>query len=691
MADTSLSAQIEHDYKVSKWSRNTVADGSWLQKYTVERLTNRDIFLANAIDTLNSGTDENLSSLSAAISYVSATHDEYIDYLSATISGTIYDVSALNEKVSSFSSEYRTFYSATNNRFNNIESNASGLQNQIDQLKIATDVINVFGTHDEFTAASASTWQQQVTDNDTIKVLNDNDEYQVYYEWHDPYATQPHTDWTGWSAIGSLDPYYSTNEIDDYFEELSATVSNNYLSAKGAVLTGRNIAITENANYPKITIATKDDVDFNTVSAATAYGSSAKFTNISATNISANLFKSDFGTVDTWQLKFNSATGDKFTTNEANIIQLTANTLYGQSNNSNVDSLIGSAQIGAKASAYITAHSGDFLNSAHSAYGKLTFGTKAYPATSYNYNFTFLAGQGISFTTGNNQVTISAEGTTYSDSTYISTANKTISVKDTLIGSAQSGKRAYNILSGTKISAVGSQFTDTAFGYLSAGFRISAGDNLTISAGANNTIQLNAKPSIDTTFSNIWYEGGAEPLGETGTITGITAKFNNDLDSHNHIVNQSVVFGTSGNEVISGLLIQPADPTEDGNVLTYNSLNNSYTWQPGGTTYTTANENIVINNGLKTIGLASSVSSNDLHLTGTNGVVISLNCNYISGYYAGSTTDFTAKMNWRDLLTLNYVSSCNKLGSDGLPVIRVSACSQIPSISEMVEGIYYLV
>lgn len=673
MADTSLSAQIEHDYKVSKWSRNTVADGSWLQKYTVEKLTNRDIFLANAIDTLNSGTDENLSSLSAAISYVSATHDEYIDYLSATLSGTIYDVSALNEKVSSFSSEYKTFVSATNERFNNIESNADGLQNQIDQLKIATDVINVFGTHDEFTAASASTWQQQVTDNDTIKVLNDNDEYQVYYEWHDPYATQPHTDWTGWSAIGSLDPYYSKTDIEN--------------------AAGKNINITT-ANGLKI--STSGNVEFDSVSASTAYGSSAKFTNISANNISANLFKSEFGTVDTWQLKFDSATGDKFTTNEANIIQLTANTLYGQSNNSNVDSLIGSAQSGAKASAYITAHSGDFLNSAHSAYGKLTFGTKAYPATNSSYNFTFIAGQGIGFTTGNNQVTISAEGTTYSDSTYISTANKTISVKDTLIGSAQSGKSAYDILSGTKISAVGSQFTNTAFGNLSAGFRISAGDNLIISTGANNTFNLNAKPSIDTTFSNIWYEG-AEPLGETGTITGISAYYNNDFDSHNHIVNQSVVFGTSGNEVISGLLIQPASPTDNGNVLTYNSTTNSYTWQPGGTTYTTANENIVINNGLKTIGLATSISSDNMILYGkefpgaTYTTTVIINGEYISANKTAPGGSITAKTYWMDLAKLNYVSSCNPLDEFGRPAIKISACSTLPSVTSMQRGVYYLV
>lgn len=637
MADTSLSAQIEHDYKVSKWSRNTVADGSWLQKYTVDKLTNRDIFLANAIDTLNSGTDENLSSLSAAISYVSATHDEYIDYLSATLSENIDNVSALNERVSSFSSEYKTFVSATNERFNNIESNADGLKNQIDQLKIATDVVAVFGTHDEFTAASAGTWQQQITDNDTIKVLNDNDEYQVYYEWHDPNAAQPHTDWTGWSAIGSLDPYYSTDEIDNYFEELSATVSSNYLSANTqAVIPGKNIVVTEKTG-PVIEIKTSAEVEFDKI------------------------------------------------------------------NGTSVSSLINSAKSGYAASAYITAHSGDFLNSAHSAYNKLTFkygnSTKDYQANSSAYSFIFSAGAGVNFITGNNQITISSEGTTYQAGDYISTANKTISVTGlgSIIGSAQSGKRAYNILSSSKISAISPTFTANDFGYLSAGFRISAGDNLIISTAANNTFKLNAKPSIDTTFSNIWYEGGAEPLGETGTITGITAKYNNDVNSHNHIVNQSVVFGTSGNEDISGLLIQPAKPAENGYVLTYNSYQNSYTWQPGGATYTTANESIVIDNGLKTIGLASSISSDNLVLYGkeitgaTYTTKVIMNGEYISANKTNQGGTTTAKTYWMDLARLNYVSSCNPLDEFGRPAIKISACATLPSVTSMQRGIYYLV
>ena len=545
MADTSLSAQIEQNYKVSKWSRNTVADGSWLQKYTVEKLTNRDIFLANAIDTMNSGTDGNLSSLSAAISYVSATHDEYIDYLSATLSGNIENVSALNEKVSSFSSEYKTFVSATNERFNNLESSADGLQNQIDQLKIATDVVAVFGTHDEFTANSAGTWQQQITDNDTIKVLNDNDEYQVYYEWHDPNAAQPHTDWTGWSAIGNLDPYYSKTDIEN--------------------AAGKNIKITT-ANGLKI-------------------------------STSSNV---EFGTVDAWDLSFISAAGDNLTVNyanilNANVLKLSARNLYGQSNSAKVDTLIGSAQSGAEASAYITEHSADFLNSAHSAYGTLTFGTKAYPATNSNYNFTFLAGQGIGFTTANNQVTISAEGTTYQASSYISTANKKISVTGSLITSAEAGSAA--------------------------------------SAWVNNNLFDYSYTDIDTKSTS-------------GSIDKITVLYKNDATDHDVMLNQEVVFERD-NYSVSGLLIQAANSTTDnGKVLTYNSTANNYTWQEiPPSTYSNADGFISIDNtsrkiNLSTTGIKTSAYSAE-YITDGNHYNSELNGKTLSFSYGQSTLELS--------------------------------------------------
>ena len=653
MADTSLSAQIEHDYKVSKWSRNTVADGSWLQKYTVEKLTNRDIFLANAIDTLNSGTDEDLSSLSAAISYVSATHDEYIDYLSATLSGTIYDVSALNEKVSSFSSEYKTFVSATNERFNNIESNAEGLQNQIDTLKAATDVIMVYNTYSDFSTRSGSL---TLTDNDVIKVLRDSaynptgdedanttdeDYYQVYYQWH----SSAHDGWNGWSAIGNLDPYYSVREIDDYldqinneFDNLSATVADNYLSAnENAVSAGKNIKIDYEQNKPKITINTKEDVEFNNVSsknvsstnvtALTAQGNSAKFTNLSATNL----------------------------------------------NNVAISNLFNSAHSGVAASAYITAHSGDFLNSAHSAYGTLTFGTKAYPATNSNYNFTFLAGQGIGFTTANNQVTISAEGTTYQAGNYISTANKTIAVTGSLLTSAKAGSAA--------------------------------------SAWVNNTL-----------FDYSYYDG-EYPTTAKGSIDKITILYKNDASDHDVMHNQEVVFERD-NYSVSGLLIQAANSTTDnGKVLTYNSTANNYTWQAiPPSTYSNVDGFISIDNpnrkiNLSTTGIKTSAYSAEFDRNG-NIYNSELNGDRLYFHYGNSTLDLSLtgvsyihggtsdSAKW-DNLFKNYaqvnrgqISVSNDLtedkvnfivatGSQAYTAVNFKITSTVPSILE--DNVYYII
>lgn len=148
----------------SPWSRKTVADGSWMQNYTLKPLSSRDDFLADEI---------------------------------------------------------------------------SGVQYSIDLLKAANDVICVYGTYDEFTGNSGNL--TQLSDNDFIKVLrdnhyqpdesdpdyntNDDDKYQVYYEYH----ISAHDGWDGWSAIGSLDPYYSCDEIDDIVEELSSTIQEEYI------------------------------------------------------------------------------------------------------------------------------------------------------------------------------------------------------------------------------------------------------------------------------------------------------------------------------------------------------------------------------------------------------------------------------------------------------------------------------
>ena len=322
----------------AKWNRFTVADGDWMQAKTLDQLMNRDDFLATKIGEGNSGWKDDLSSESATRYY----DDQYLSASISSLSGEFYTFSADDylPTVTSLSSLLNYEISRATLAENNLSGRISleetarsaadaKLQKQIDELQAATDVIAVFGTYDEFVAGSGDLG---VTDNDTIKVLrdynytpsasdedyesNDDDGFQVYYEWHDPNAENPHTDWNGWSAIGSLDPYYSVSEIDEYkkqidsdFDSLSSTVANNYLSAnKNAVSAGKNILIDYDENNPKITIKTDENVNFNNVSsknisatnvtALTALGNSAKFTNLSATNLNniaiSNLFGSAY-------------------------------------------------------------------------------------------------------------------------------------------------------------------------------------------------------------------------------------------------------------------------------------------------------------------------------------------------------------------------------------------------------------
>ena len=366
-------------------------------------------------------------------------------------------------------------------------------------------------------------------------------------------------------------------------------------------------------------------------------------------NVSANNFYINGNPIDSIvSAKFSAYNGDtkiaelpisafKLQANTAKYISATsaANTMIFNVS----DALINSASSGYQASAYITANSGNFLNSAHNAYGTLTFNTKAYNANTSSYGLTISAGQGISFITGNDKVTISAEGIAYAGENYVDVNNSTkkIGLTGNIVGSAQSGKTAYNILSSTKISAVGQGLSNTGFAYLSAGFRISAGDNLTIATAANNTIQLNSTPGINTYFSNEGY--GLDPTGTTGLITGISAKYNNDPQIQSHIINQSVVFGTTGGEQISGLLIQPANTSQDNYVLTYSTADNSYTWKEGGIQQVYHDSNLSgngtqdsllgLNNVIKlsaSDGQQTTISNNGITIAGSqNNANISLN------------------------------------------------------------------
>ena len=188
----------------TKWNRYTVADGDWLQKYTLSPLTARDYYLASAIDALSGATGDTSSALSSAISSVSSIHDEYIDYLSATISG---DVSGYINDISG----------------------------RVDTLEAATDVIMVYN---HFSSFSSNSGDLILTDNDVIKVLNDEkkQEKQTYYQ----YSTAT----SAWSFIGELDPYYSKTDLN--------------------TAAGKNINISTTGSGIKI--STKNDVTFSSVS-----------------------------------------------------------------------------------------------------------------------------------------------------------------------------------------------------------------------------------------------------------------------------------------------------------------------------------------------------------------------------------------------------------------------------------------
>ena len=483
----------------AKWNRFTVADGDWMQAKTLDQLMNRDDFLADKIGEGNSGWKDDLSSESAARYY----EDQYLSASISSLSGEFYTFSA-NDYLPTVTS-ISSLLNYEINRATQAEDNLSGrisieetarsaadakLQKQIDELQAATDVIAVFGTYDEFVAGSGDLG---VTDNDTIKVLrdynytpsasdedyksNDDDGFQVYYEWHDPNAENPHTDWIGWSAIGSLDPYYSVSEIDEYkkqidsnFDSLSATVSSNYLSAnENAIGAGKNIQIIYDENKPKITINTKSDVEFTTVSstnisstnvtALTATGNSAKFTNLSSTNL----------------------------------------------NNVAISNLFNSAYSGAEASAYITSHSADFLNSSHSAYGKLTFGNKEYLATNFSYNFKFNAGQEINFTTGDNQVTIGVTDNLITSANAGSAASAWINSKNSTIAFTTNFNGSNNVITGYGTSS------------FSAGESYIDGNYIHIDT-SNNSINLASSISSTNISANSSF---------LSTVSGISAKFDN--------------------------------------------------------------------------------------------------------------------------------------------------------------------
>lgn len=102
----------------------------------------------------------------------------------------------------------------------NRENADQGLQEQIDALASASDVVDVVGTYAELQAYDTS----HLNDNDIIKVLTDETHNNAisYYRWD--------TDTGTFSYIGSQGPFYTKAESDATFVPQTRTVNNKALS-----------------------------------------------------------------------------------------------------------------------------------------------------------------------------------------------------------------------------------------------------------------------------------------------------------------------------------------------------------------------------------------------------------------------------------------------------------------------------
>ena len=219
-------------YVVETWNRGTIADGDAMTEYTIRPI-------CDAIKGGTGGISAETERAMAAESGISAIVDKHYDEYNTFVSN-------VNNSAESLSARLAQEISART-------SGDAKLQEQIDTLKAATDVIMVYGDYQTFTSNSGNL---VLTDADVIKVLvdeNKNDE-QVYYQWYDP---QSGHEWSNWSAIGSLNPYYSKSDLNN--------------------AAGKNINITSENN--EIKINTNDNVVFSSVTSNEFSG-----TNINALN-----------------------------------------------------------------------------------------------------------------------------------------------------------------------------------------------------------------------------------------------------------------------------------------------------------------------------------------------------------------------------------------------------------------------
>ena len=647
----------------SKWTRNTVADGDWLQKYTIGPLSSRDNFLADKISGAELNIDEEIEARKAGDAYLSANligfSAEYYDFKDNVETSAENLSAALQAEIITRGEQDESLYNMIISETATRRDEDNKLQKQIDKLEAATDVIMVYGDYNSFTTNSGELF---LTDADVIKVLYDetSGSEQVYYQWFDPASGH---EWSGWSGIGSLEPYYSIADVDriisDTKTELSSVVSNNYLSAKGAVLTGRNIVITEDPNNPKITIATKDVVDFDKVSATTAYGSSAKFTNVSSqnlssTNISAtNLSATNasgtsaiYNNISSTNLYALTASGNsaKFTnisSTTAEIDTISSNhitvydkndqpdTLNVQISNSGFTAINQNLQLPMSSYSAIYDCSGISYNTFYidennnvvqyrgtvtpnqiyswdwaanfAAYGHLSAWSVNHSLAKVRYNkMSISAGDGIAIHVYDKTPDVPVSASGYNAIKISADAN--------LLGSAYNGQSAYDYITNTFSTAYWSAYKDNSHkgtGKLSGSFSISAGDNLDLSV-TNNIIKLDAKPTGLTSISaggngnvNKNYTDKLS-LSATSPVKFVTAA-NNVLgvgvESATLQAGQGITFYKAGTNIL-GISAEGTKVSAGGNINTPTEYTTNVNLSAGGgVQFVTANNDVL---GIKT-------------------------------------------------------------------------------------------
>lgn len=110
-----------------------------------------------------------------------------------------------------------------------------GLQDQIDTIKAASDVVDIVGTYAELLAYDTST----LTDSDIIKVLADenHENATTYYRWMAGTST--------WSYIGEQGPYYTQTEVDTLLDgKQDVLTAGDHIDITGTTISG----IVDNAN-----------------------------------------------------------------------------------------------------------------------------------------------------------------------------------------------------------------------------------------------------------------------------------------------------------------------------------------------------------------------------------------------------------------------------------------------------------